>query len=524
MKQSKLLSQFNRNETILYKYETKEPIRHSQSNDYVIIPSLPSYSKQEFRGVWVCTIWNLDFPKHTCEEEYKNNFIELLNMLEAYNMNVVLFQVRPKNDAFYESKLNPWSRFLTGTEGINPGWDPLTWMITETHKRGMEFHAWFNPYRVFVIDLSVDNFVCKHPDHVLKLKPGEEILNPGLPEVQQFIIDTVVEVAENYDIDGVHFDDYFYPYGRLDASLDINEFNLYNHENLSLDDWRRENVNHVVKTIKAELTKINALQNKAIVLGMSPFGIWANKTSNPLGSNTKSGVESLSELYADSYRWVKEEWIDYIVPQTYFEFTNQNAPYADIVDWWVDLVKDTKVNLFTGQSIYRYIEGGWRSGPWDNPEELKNQLLYNSKFEEVTGSVYFRSNHFKNTESENLKHGQNNLKDLFKYKVLPPIFNNLIVPLVSKPNNFKIEKSGNSNLLTWDIDKNAKAYYIYRYEKDDNITILDISKVIAIIRVDRVENIRFFDEVITNGLKYQYFITAFDKANKESLPSKIIII
>ncbi|QVK17308.1 family 10 glycosylhydrolase [Mycoplasmatota bacterium] len=505
------------NEDILYKYGTQEPVTYYNTTNPVYLPKGTSYSKQEFRGVWVTTIWNLDVPKHTSEEQYKTMFTKILNTLDAYNMNVLVYQVRPKNDAMYESELNPWSRYMTGIEGVSPGWDPLPWMIQEAHKRGIEFHAWFNPYRVFVEGLSPDNFAAKHPEYVLRHSTGNEIFNPGIPDVQQFIIDTVMEVANKYDIDGVHFDDYFYPYGGLNPRYDANEYQQHNNLNLSLEDWRRENVNTVIRGVKNGLTQINNEQNKAIKFGISPFGIWANKSSHPLGSNTKGGVESYSELFADSYKWVKEEWIDYIVPQSYFEFTTSSAPYADVIDWWADLVDGTDVNLYTGQSIYRYKENGWNTGPWADPKELSNHLLYDSKHEEITGSVYFRYQYLKYTSPFNLTYGQSMLRNyFFKYEVLPPAYKNVDTTLPDAPEQLMIQKVNNGNKLTWKHDDQVKAYYIYRYTEDEQPTLESIKNVVDIVWPTEDDTISFTDETALDGVFYQYFVTAFDKANNES--------
>lgn len=436
-------------EEILYKYGTNTPITYYGTANPVTIPTTRHNTKQELRGVWVATIWNLDMPVHTSQTQYKAEFNKILDTLEDYNMNAIFFQVRPNNDAMYESQLNPWSRFLTGTEGVNPGWDPLPWMIEESHKRGIEFHAWFNPFRVFVAGLSTNNYASVHPEYVIYPgAAGNEILNPGEPAVRQHIIDTVMEVANKYDIDGVHFDDYFYPYGGLTYDKDAFQYNKYNPLELSVADWRRENVNDVVRRVKEGLTQVNKDNYKSIQFGISPFGVWAHKSSNSLGSNTANGVQSYFDLFADSLRWIKEEWIDYIIPQVYWEFTEPNAQYADVVKWWVDQVKGTNVNLYIGNSIYRYEENGWNSGPWTDPYEIDHQLLYNSKFSEITGSVYFRYKYLVDETNSNLVNARNRIKQSFyQFDVLTPTVKNVDSVEPNPPQNLTLNK----NALTWNI-------------------------------------------------------------------------
>lgn len=507
-------------EYILMDYPTNNPITYHKTTTPVTLPKGFLPNKQEFRGVWITTIWNLDVPSYSSnhEEQFKAYHMQMFDNLEAYNMNAVVYQIRPKNDAFYPSTLNPWSRFLTGEEGKHPGWDPLKWLVEESHRRGIEFHAWFNPYRVFV-DSSVHgkSIVTKHPEYVIPLGNGDEILNPGIPEVQQFIMDTVREVAENYDIDGVHFDDYFYPYARLQDYYDDKEFQKYNPNNLSRSDWRRENVNAVIRGVKELLTEVNEAQGKAIQFGVSPFGIWRTKTSDPVhGMNTAANLESYDTLYADSKRWVDEEWVDYIVPQLYFEFDYPFAKYADTLDWWANLVKGTDVNLVIGQAIYRYADS--ETDPWEDPNEIPNQLLYNSKFESVKGSIYFRYK-FLIGGNANTVHAQNQLKDKFYTDyVLPPASKNVDGTNPLKPQNLSIE----GNTLSWDRDVDAKAYYVYRYEEGQIATLEYLSDVIDIVWNDGDStSITYVDQEAVSGKNYHYFVSAFDRANNESEASGI---
>lgn len=388
-------------------YNTQEIV--SLRGEHIQIPTSYKHKEEQLRGVWISTVFNLDFPekKNMSEAEYKANYINMLNNLEDLNMNTVIFQVRPKADTFYQSSINPWSEYLTGSQGKSPGWDPMAWMIEETHKRGMEFHAWFNPYRVTtgnqsIESLSNDNWARKNPDKTFEF--GNKIyLNPGEPEVIKHIHDTVMEVATKYDIDAIHFDDYFYP---SRSGSDINKFytaseqetfNKYRANFNSVSDWRRNNVDELIKTISDSLNTYNISNNKNIQFGISPFGIWGHESIHPLnapegqGSKTpSSSTASYDNQFADTRKWVKNNWIDYIAPQVYWAFDTKAAPYGEITHWWADTVKGTDVNLYIGHGPYKKADKNNKDNSWKNPKEILNQLKFNSKYDEIDGSIFFR--------------------------------------------------------------------------------------------------------------------------------------
>jgi uncharacterized lipoprotein YddW (UPF0748 family) len=384
------------NTEILKNHKTGKAIRYggNLSDAPIKIPKHFKAGRLKMRGVWVATIASIDFGKHKKKTSFQKEYREVVHNLAKNNFNTIIFQVRPANDAFYKSELNPWSRYLSGKEGEGiSGFDPLKFMVEEAHRHGLEFHAWLNPYRVagkssfckqhYLEKLSPKNFARKNPGFVLEIPLGsgdyQLILDPGEPEVIEFIEDTVKEIVTNYDVDAIHFDDYFYPYRDI-GDIDKNSFAKYNTEKLSLEDWRRKNVNTVIKGVHTYLKSLD----KNVQFGISPFGIWANKKSNPEGSLSK-GLQSYYYQFADSRRWVKEGWIDYIVPQLYWSFNNDLAPYAALTDWWVDVTKKTKVNLYIGQSVSRLgFKGGWK-----NSNEIFDQLRYNSKYKTIKGTVFF---------------------------------------------------------------------------------------------------------------------------------------
>ena len=381
----------------LFKFkDSTEPINYLDTSKQIDIPE--KYISKEFRAVWVSNVANIDLPTTEDIEAYQKRVIKLFDTFKEFNLNAVFFQVRTNNDAFYESKLNPYSRFFTGKEGRKPPFDVLKWVIEEARLRKLEFHAWCNPYRVSRDGkLSIDeyfktcddnNFAKKHPEYIVLDKGGKLILNPCKKEVKDFIVESMVELATNYNIDGIHFDDYFYPYSGLsDTVNDLNEFESREDKSLSLGDYRRKNVDEVIKGVYDALKTINP----KLKFGVSPFGIWKNKDSDKLGSNTAPACsESYYGQYADSYKWIKDGIIDYIVPQIYWEFGHKIAPFADICDWWVSVCKDTNVDLYVGHAAYRY----GNDGEFENELEIVNQLRYANKYKTVKGNVFFTAKTF----------------------------------------------------------------------------------------------------------------------------------
>lgn len=376
-------------------FRNSKAVYHRGTTDSVMIPQNYTEKNAEFRGVWVPTVYNLAMPKHTSEAQYKAAFRELIARVKSKNLNAILFQTRPLNDTFYESEYAPYSRYFVGPEGVAPGWDAMGWMVDYAHSQGIQFHAWMNPYRVANSDLSktaylktlhADNFAKKHPEFVISGNQSDGrnpyILDPGRPEVIEYIQNVVQELVEKYDVDGVHFDDYFYPYSGTPTTADDETFALHNPGGLSRNDWRRKNVDDAVKGVKLVIDNHNEVNNKNVKFGISPFGIWRNKGTDPRGSNT-GGMQSYDTQYADSRNWVINNWVDYITPQIYWTFTGTPAaPYADVTDWWANLVKGTHVDLIVGHSI---TSTGLLS------DELATQLRYNQKHPEIKGSILYSS-------------------------------------------------------------------------------------------------------------------------------------
>ncbi|MDU6115834.1 MAG: family 10 glycosylhydrolase [Paeniclostridium sordellii] len=328
-------------------------------------------NNKEMNAAWITTVYNMDWPsKKNDPENQKNQMIDILNNLKDTGINTIMLQVRPKGDALYNSNINPWSDVLTGTQGKNPGYDPLAFTIEEAHKRGIKVHAWLNPYRVTTSgtnlnSLSENNPARKHPDWTLQ-HDGRLYFNPELPQVKQLIYDTVSEIVENYNVDGIHFDDYFYPTNYPLPEGESRDGRVANE--------RRNNINEMVLGVKNTIKNIRP----NVEFGISPSGIWKNKDSDSNGSDTR-GKESYYSDYADTVGWIKNNYVDYVVPQVYWNIGFKVADYSKLVSWWSKQVGDSDVKLYIGHGIYKDEVAG----------EIDKQLELNKNYNEIKGSVFF---------------------------------------------------------------------------------------------------------------------------------------
>ncbi|GIO07679.1 hypothetical protein J31TS6_37070 [Brevibacillus reuszeri] len=356
-------------------------------NDNSNIPSIPVNTTNGLRGVWVSTVYNLDWPStgsYGNGAKQQQEYVQLLNELQAMGMNAVFVQVRPSADALYPSSLVPWSKYLTGTQGKDPGYDPLAFMVEETHKRGMQFHAWFNPFRANVDaktdQLAANHVVKKHPEWIVN-SSNKLYINPGIPQARQAIIAEITEVVQRYDVDGVHLDDYFYPSNGI--FNDETTFKTYNSKNIATKaDWRRDNINMFVQQLNQSIKNTKP----HVQFGISPFGVWRNIAVDKTGSDTKAGVTAYDNMYADVRTWIKQGWMDYVTPQIYWSLSFAPAQYDKLVTWWSSEVRGTNVKLYIGHSPYKL---GTAEAGWQNSQEIINQLDYNTQHPEVQGSIFF---------------------------------------------------------------------------------------------------------------------------------------
>lgn len=345
----------------------------------------------EFRAAWIATVDNIDWPAkgNYNSDDQKAEFIRIVDMHKRNGLNALVVQIRPATDAFYPSPYEPWSEWLTGKQGRPPSpyYDPLQFMIEETHKRGMEFHAWFNPYRaVFNINKS-----SVAPSHVTKLHPewfltygDKKYFDPGNPEAQKFVTRIVQDVVERYEVDAIHFDDYFYPYRIAGKEFpDYGSYSKYGN-GLSKDDWRRSNVDSII----VFLSRIIKQVNPKCKFGISPFGVWRNADQDPQGSQTKAGQTNYDDLYADILLWLKNGWIDYVAPQLYWEFEHKAAPFQPLLDWWSENTYGR--HCYIGLGMYR----AGTNAAWKDKTQLPRQIEALRNTPNIQGMIFFSSKTF----------------------------------------------------------------------------------------------------------------------------------
>ncbi|MFE0513907.1 glycoside hydrolase family 10 protein [Streptomyces sp. NPDC058964] len=344
----------------------------------------------EMRGVWVATVKNRDWPSRTglSADEQRKELMAHLDRAARDRLNTVIFQVRPTADALWPSPYEPWSEYLTGTQGLSPGWDPLGTAVTEAHARGLQLHAWFNPYRIAdhgePEKLVASHPARRHPDWAVPYG-GRLYYNPGLPEVRAFVQDAMLDAVARYPVDAVHFDDYFYPYPVAGQAFDDDAaFDRYGGGFANRAAWRRDNVDRLMREIGARIKRIRP----GTQFGVSPFGVWRNARNDPLGSDTRAGVQTYDDLHADTRTWVRENWIDYIAPQVYWHLGFADADYAELVPWWAEVAKGSKTKLYVGEALYKAGAAGQPSA-WRDPVELSRHLTFAAAYPEVRGHVFF---------------------------------------------------------------------------------------------------------------------------------------
>ncbi|MFE7014398.1 glycoside hydrolase family 10 protein [Streptomyces sp. NPDC057651] len=345
---------------------------------------------RQMRGMWIATVANTDWPSAPglSPDEQRKELCDLLDVAVERRLNAVMLQVRPTADALWPSPYEPWSQYLTGVQGRDPGWDPLGTAVHEAHRRGLELHAWFNPYRV---SLTTD-IAALTPTHPARLHPewivpfgGKLYYNPGLPEVRRFVEDAMLDAVRRYPIDAVHWDDYFYPYPVAGQTFqDDDAYARYGTGFPDRDAWRRNNTDLLVREMAERIKRIRPRTR----FGISPFGVWRNAGTDPLGSATTAGVQTYDDLHADTRKWVQEEWIDYIVPQVYWNIGFAAADYGVLVPWWSNVVSGTRVQLYVGEALYKVGVAG-QPAAWQDQAELSRHLDFDTDYPQVRGNVYF---------------------------------------------------------------------------------------------------------------------------------------
>ncbi|MFD4633181.1 glycoside hydrolase family 10 protein [Streptomyces sp. NPDC058284] len=360
------------------------------AGDAAAAPGRRRKKGRELRAMWLASVVNRDWPSKPGlpVAQQRSELLAYLDSAVDRRLNAVVFQVRPTADALWPSPYEPWSEYLTGTQGKDPGWDPLGTAVREAHRRGLELHAWFNPFRVAnhtdPSRLVATHPARVHPDWVLPYG-GKLYYNPGLPAVRRFVQDAMLDAVRRYPIDAVHWDDYFYPYPVAGQKFDDDAaFEQYGGDFPDRASWRRDNIDTLVREMSGRVKKARP----HCQFGVSPFAVWRNLATDPTGSDTRAGVQTYDDLYADTRGWVKKGWLDYIVPQVYWNIGFAAADYAKLIPWWSDVVRGTDVKLYIGEALYKAGDPA-QPAAWQDPAELSRHLTFAEDFPEVRGHIYF---------------------------------------------------------------------------------------------------------------------------------------
>ncbi len=499
----------------------------------------------QFRGVWISTVKRLDYPPYAGmrSEQLKAEFIKILDSCKAIGINAIIFQVRPAADAFYASPYEPWSEWLTGKQGRAPSpyFDPLEFMIDETHKRNMQFHAWINPFRA-VATIGKANVQASHISNKQKdwffVYGKNKYFNPGVPAVRNYVIKIIVDIVNRYDIDAIHFDDYFYPYPLRDDNNEIIEipdyqtFSKYGKGFKNIKDWRRNNINIFIRNVHDTIKAIKPW----VKFGVSPPAVWRNKGYDPDGSATL-GLAAYDWLYADVLTWLKNGWIDYVAPQLYWYIGHKRANYSVLIDWWAKHNYNT--DLYIGLNIHA-IDPTRKDKHWGNPNEIPKQIKLAKKYPQVKGFVLYRykslsknplgikdslrNNYFADTNNVTLIALATTL-DTETLVVDNQVDTSIVVVEKTAPQTpVDIDKYriGKEISIVWtDTEQEHTAFYrIYKFE-GKNIIQLDAAHIFATTKQDYYRFMRK-NKLMIFGKKYWIVVTAVNSSGVESKPSKPI--
>lgn len=482
----------------------------------------PDSPKREFRAVWVTSFHNIDWPsaRGLSPEEQKADFMTILHEQKDNGMNALMVQVRPCGDAFYPSQYAPWSEWLTGTQGKapEPYYDPLAWMIDEVHHEQLEFHAWMNPFRAVshVRFSSVDpqNVYHKHPEWFFQYGP-KVFFNPGIPEVRNYLTGVVMEVVRNYDVDGIHFDDYFYPYQNNEESInDRHTYKMYGGGFPDIHAWRRNNIDMFIQQVSDSIQAIKP----HVKFGISPVGIWRNKTDDPRGSNSRVSHTSYDELYADVRKWLERGWIDYVAPQLYWSTDHPSASYNELLPWWAE--NSFNRHVYIGHAMFKVKQDNSRH--WDNPTQLFTQMKMNKAHPEVKGSIFYSANSFR----DNPFSVRDRLRDEFFHSraLIPSMAWKDSIPPKAPETIMGWEEEGQV-VLSWQKPEAAQDgelpyyYVVYRVEGKEKIDLGNPRNIIATIRENHL-----LDTSVSSGTNYTYLVTSMDRLHNESPTCAAVMI
>ena len=469
-------------------------------------------TKREFRGAWIQCV-NGQFLGMTTEKMQSTLSFQL-DELQKDGCNAIIFQVRPECDALYPSSIEPWSRFLTGQQGKTPSpyWDPLQWMVEQCHKRGMELHAWINPYRAKTKTTSLlasNHVAVRHPERVFSYD-GQFIMNPALEENRIYICNVVADILRRYDVDGLHIDDYFYPYPAAGQTIpDAKQYSEMSNGINNIGDWRRYNVNLFIKQLHDTISNVKPW----VKFGVSPFGIYRNKKSSPIGSNT-NGLQNYDDLYADVLLWINNGWIDYCVPQIYWQIGHPTADYTTLIEWWNHNAGGRP--LYIGEDVERTVKYADPSNV--NSHQLPAKMNLHQQLHNVKGTVLW----YAKAAVDNIgNYGTLLRTNYWRTPALQPLMPFIDNKAPKKPKKVKPVWTSDGYMLFWTAPKGkgwkdeATKYVVYRFGKNDRIDYDDPTKIAA-ITTDT-----FYKLPYDNGKeKYTYSVTALDRMQNESKPAK----
>lgn len=493
------------------------------ANCLLPIANCLSQPKYEFRAVWIASVDNIDWPPKGMlnVDSQKTEFIRQLELHQGNGMNAVIVQVRPAADAFYPSQFEPWSQWLSGTQGKppDPYYDPLAFMIEESHKRGLELHAWCNPYRAdFKIGAS-----SIAPSHITKIHPewfleygDKKYYDPASKAVQAMVVNVIRDLVSRYDIDAVHMDDYFYPYRIAGKEFPDEESYKKSGSKLSKEDWRRSNVDSIIRALSIAIKN----EKPSCRFGISPFSVWRNNDKDPRGSDSKAGQTNYDDLYADILLWLKEGWIDYVAPQLYLEIGHDKIDYVKLLDWWSK--NSFGRHLYIGHGIYR----AGSNPAWSNPAELPNQINLLRKYPNVHGSIYFSSKSFNknpNGWNDSLRNNYYKIPALVppmswvdREKPWAPMLEKTIVNDSILQVTGKEDPRNNLPIKYYVIYKTAVSSHAERFGTHSPVHIYKI-----IVSPDEFS---FQDTLSSKNYSYRYLVTAVGRNNNESEVSEMIIL
>ena len=439
---------------------------------------LSAQQKREFRGAWIQCV-NGQF-KGIGTETMQRTLTYQLNELQKDGCNAIIFQVRPECDALYESELEPWSYYLTGRQGEKPTpyWDPLQWMIDECHRRGMELHAWINPYRAKTKsphENAVNHVIVRHPEWTFEYD-GLTLLNPAYEACRNYICDVVKDIVERYDVDGLHIDDYFYPYPVAGVEIpDMEQYRAAPNGMKNRDDWRRYNVNLFIQQVYETIHKTKPW----VKFGVSPFGIYRNQKSDPNGSRT-NGLQNYDQLYADVLLWDANGWMDYCVPQLYWEIGNKAADYDELIHWWSRHL--TRTPLYIGEDVERTVKYADLTNK--NQHQLAAKMALHAELPRIQGTVLW----YAKAAVDNIgNYGTLLRNNYWRTSALQPLMPNIDKKAPKAPRKLKVVRMDDGEqVLFWTAPKSsdwqdeAVSYVVYRFEKGEPLNIDDATKIMKV--------------------------------------------